>query len=67
VELVIDSVVCAAAVAMDMKPLEIRPALAAAFRRARQLGIPTEALDRALSGEVKPDVGVEGKAVKAKK
>jgi transcriptional regulator with XRE-family HTH domain len=63
VELVVDSILCAAAVAMDMKPLEIRPALVAAFRRTRQLGIPAEAVDKALSGEV----GGERKAAKAKK
>ena len=49
--LVVDSILCAAAIAMDMKPLEIRPALAAAFRRTRQLGIPIEAVERALTGE----------------
>ncbi len=54
-ELVVDSILCAAAIAMDMKPLEIRPALAAAFRRTRQLGIPIEAVERALTGEALPD------------
>jgi hypothetical protein len=54
-ELVVDSILCAAAIAMDMKPLEIRPALVAAFRRTRQLGIPIEAVERALTGEAPPD------------
>jgi hypothetical protein len=52
---------------MDMKPLEIRPALAAAFRRTRQLGIPIEAVERALTGELRPDGPVDAKAGKAKK
>jgi transcriptional regulator with XRE-family HTH domain len=66
-ELVVDSILCAAAIAMDMKPLEIRPALAAAFRRSRQLGIPIEAVERALTGEVRPDGPVDAMSGKPNK
>jgi hypothetical protein len=51
IEYVIDSVVCAAAVAMDMKPPDIRPALVAAFTRVRQLGLTAEAVEKALVAE----------------
>jgi hypothetical protein len=48
VELLIDSVVCVAAEAMDVLPRAIRPALLAAVRRARHLGLTLEAMERAL-------------------
>jgi transcriptional regulator with XRE-family HTH domain len=48
VDLIIDSVLCAAAVAVDMKPLELRPALLAAFKRARMLKLSLEAVESAL-------------------
>jgi hypothetical protein len=38
-------VVCAAAEAMNMMPEEIRPALRAAFRRARLAGLSVEDVD----------------------
>jgi transcriptional regulator with XRE-family HTH domain len=67
-DLVIDSILCAAAIAIDMKPLEIRPALAAAFRRARQLGIALEVVEKALTGEFRPDpLAGEAKPAKGKK
>ncbi|HEY1696183.1 MAG TPA: helix-turn-helix transcriptional regulator [Polyangiaceae bacterium] len=41
----VDTVVCAAAEAMNMMPEEIRPALRAAFRRARLAGLSVEDVD----------------------
>jgi hypothetical protein len=67
VELVVDSILCAAAVAVDMKPLDIRPALAAAFHRTQQLGIPIEAVAKLLMAEHRPDPMADAKAAKAKK
>jgi hypothetical protein len=49
---IVDTVVCAAAEAVDMKPPQIRPALIAAFRRARLAGLSVEAIDEALSAKV---------------
>jgi hypothetical protein len=46
---VVDSIVCAAADAMDMLPRQIRPALLAAFTRARELGIAIEDVESALA------------------
>jgi hypothetical protein len=66
-ELVVDTIVCAAAVAVDMKPLEIRPALAAAFHRTRQLGIPIEAVERLLMADYRPDPMADARAAKPKK
>jgi hypothetical protein len=47
---VVDSIVCAAADAMDVKPAAVRPALLAAFRRARRLGLAVQAVEDALDG-----------------
>jgi hypothetical protein len=46
-----DGVVCAAAEAIDLTPRAIRPALLAAFRRARQMRLTVEELDSALGGD----------------
>lgn len=46
---VVDSIVCAAADAMDMLPRQIRPALLAAFTRARELGIAIGDVESALA------------------
>lgn len=43
-----DGVVCAAAEAIDLAPRAIRPALLAAFRRARQMHLTVEELENAL-------------------
>jgi len=45
---IVDTVVCAAAEAMQLMPEAIRPALRAAFRRARLTGLSVEDVDRAL-------------------
>lgn len=45
---VVDSVVCAAAEAMDVKPSQMRPALLAAFERARTIGLRVEDVTEAL-------------------
>jgi hypothetical protein len=47
---IVDTVVCAAAEAMQLMPDAIRPALRAAFRRARLAGLTVEAVDTALDG-----------------
>jgi hypothetical protein len=48
VEDVVDSIVCAAADAMSVLPRDVRPALLAAFTRARRLGIGIDAVEKAL-------------------
>jgi len=50
-ELVIDALVCVAADAVGMLPGAIRPALVAAFTRARQLGITVEMAEKSLVGK----------------
>jgi hypothetical protein len=47
---IVDTVVCAAAEAMQLMPDAIRPALRAAFRRARLARLTVEEVDTALSG-----------------
>jgi hypothetical protein len=49
---IVDTVVCAAAEAMQLMPDAIRPALRAAFRRARLAGLSVEAVDAALQSGV---------------
>jgi transcriptional regulator with XRE-family HTH domain len=44
----VDAVVCAAAEALDASPRAVRPALLAAFRRARELALKVEHVERAL-------------------
>jgi len=51
---IVDTVVCAAAEALHMMPDAIRPALRAAFRRARLAGLSVEAVDVALNGAEPP-------------
>jgi transcriptional regulator with XRE-family HTH domain len=51
VESVVDSMVCAAAEAIDVMPRVVRPALLAAFTRARELQLSVEAVERALQGK----------------
>jgi len=48
VERVADSVLCAAAEAMDVSPRAMRHAILAAFTRARELGLTVEAMEKAL-------------------
>jgi hypothetical protein len=50
----VDTVVCAAAEAIDVMPAEIRPALRAAFRRARLARLSVEDIDTALALPDKP-------------
>jgi transcriptional regulator with XRE-family HTH domain len=45
----VDIVVCAAADVIDVSPRALRPALLAAFRRARQIGLTLEQVEEALS------------------
>ncbi|MGH7297063.1 MAG: hypothetical protein ACRELB_19150 [Polyangiaceae bacterium] len=45
---VVDAVVCAAADAIDVTPREVRPALMAAFTRARRLGLSVVDVEKAL-------------------
>ena len=45
---VVDAIVCAAAEAIDVTPKAIRPALLAAFRRARVIGLGVDAVANAL-------------------
>ena len=45
---VVDAVVCAAAEAIDVTPREVRPALVAAFTRARRLGLSVMEVEKAL-------------------
>jgi hypothetical protein len=47
--LVVDAVVCAAADATDAAPSAVRAILLAAFRRARELGLATDEVEKALA------------------
>lgn len=65
---IVDTVVCAAAEAMQLMPDAVRPALRAAFRRARLAGLSVEAVDAALGGASPAMPGVkEAKSPKASK
>jgi DNA-binding XRE family transcriptional regulator len=57
--LAVDSVVCVASDAAQALPGAVRGVLLAAFRRARELGLSGEEVERALEAAVKPAV-VEG-------
>jgi transcriptional regulator with XRE-family HTH domain len=61
---IVDTVVCAAAEAMQIMPDAIRPALRAAFRRAHLAGLTVEAVDRALGGRSASATGGERAATK---
>jgi hypothetical protein len=50
----VDVVVCAAADALDISPRQVRAALLAAFRRAREAGLTVENVEKALSPEPTP-------------
>jgi transcriptional regulator with XRE-family HTH domain len=54
IENIVDSVVCAAAEAMDALPRAIRPALMAAFARARELHLSIEDVERGLKRKSPP-------------
>ena len=45
----VDTVVCAAAEALGVPPPAVRPALLAAFQRAREVGLTTEDVEQAIS------------------
>jgi DNA-binding XRE family transcriptional regulator len=45
---IVDAIVCAAAEAINLPPRDVRPALLAAFARARRLGIPIETVESTL-------------------
>lgn len=49
-----DGVVCAAAESMGLTPLAIRPALLAAFRRAREMHLTVEQMEEALAPKAPP-------------
>jgi hypothetical protein len=55
--LVVDAVVCAAADATDAAPSAVRAILLAAFRRARELGLSTDEVEKALQVKVERAVG----------
>jgi hypothetical protein len=46
-----DGVVCAAADAIELTPRAVRPALLAAFRRAREMRLTVEQVEAALAGK----------------
>jgi hypothetical protein len=50
-EHIVDTIVCAASDAMNVLPEAVRPALRAAFRRARLVGLTVEEVERALEGK----------------
>jgi transcriptional regulator with XRE-family HTH domain len=52
-----DTVVCAAAEALNVPPPAVRPALLAAFRRAREVGLRVEHVEQALSDALEPKKG----------
>jgi hypothetical protein len=56
-----DGVVCAAAESMDLPPRAVRPALLAAFRRARQMGLTLEDVEKALTPEARGKRLAKGK------
>jgi hypothetical protein len=64
---IVDTVVCAAAEAMQVMPDAVRPALRAAFRRAVLARLSVEAVDKALGGvpEVAPPDKPDKKSGKA--
>jgi hypothetical protein len=45
---IVDAVVCAAAEAMEMMPRDVRPGLLAAFKRAREIGVTVDMVERVL-------------------
>jgi transcriptional regulator with XRE-family HTH domain len=51
----VDVVVCAAAEALDVSPRVVRPALLAAFQRARAVGLDVAALESSLSKPSPPE------------
>jgi DNA-binding XRE family transcriptional regulator len=53
-DLAVDAVVCVASDAMGAMPAAVRGGLLAAFRRARQLGLSCEEVERALDDAMKP-------------
>jgi transcriptional regulator with XRE-family HTH domain len=50
-----DGVVCAAAEAIELTPRAVRPALLAAFRRAREMRLTVEQVEAALAGKPERD------------
>jgi hypothetical protein len=65
VSLLVDSIVCAAADALETKPAAVRAALSAAFGRAQQMGIGVDEVVAALSpkpARVPPKGESKGKA-----
>jgi transcriptional regulator with XRE-family HTH domain len=58
----VDAVVCAAAEALDASPRAVRPALLAAFTRARELGLSLETAERTLAAsKARPRAKTRGK------
>jgi DNA-binding XRE family transcriptional regulator len=54
-DLAVDAVVCVASDALGAMPAAVRGGLLAAFRRARQLGLSCEEVERALGAAPKPE------------
>ena len=52
--LIVQAVVCAAADALEAPPAKVRPAVLAAFRVARELGMSVEQVEAALTSKVAP-------------
>ncbi len=52
---VVDSIVCAAAEAIDLSPRAVRSALSAAFTRARRLGLSLDVVEETLRAPQKPE------------
>jgi hypothetical protein len=55
-----DAVVCAAAEALNVPPPAVRPALLAAFRRAREVGLRLEDVERVLSDAIERPRAAKG-------
>jgi hypothetical protein len=49
---IVDAVVCAAAEAMEMMPRDVRPGLLAAFKRAREIGVTVDMVERVLLASI---------------
>jgi transcriptional regulator with XRE-family HTH domain len=60
-EHVVDAVVCAAAEAIGVMPDAVRPALRAAFRRARLVGLDVATVERALGPGPEAGAGLQPK------
>ena len=53
-DLIVESIVCAAAEALALPPANVRPALRAAFERAKAMEMPVDEVDAVLSPKAPP-------------